>query len=91
MINVKYPRRGFVVEEVIEACKTEGCTAEKFVVIPWEDYGEQNFNELTENMTEGQNAYDDYIEGACPICKKAVTFNRHFIVTSDAKALKTPD
>lgn len=91
MINIKYPRRGFVVEEVTEGCKTEGCPAEKLIVIPFEDYGEKNFNELTENMTRGQNAYDDYIEGACPICKKAVTFNRHFIVTSDTKTLKTAE
>jgi hypothetical protein len=91
MINVKYPRRGFVVEEVTKGCKTEGCPAKKLIVIPFEDYGEQNFNELTENMTEGQNAYDDYNEGACPICKKAVTFNRHFIVTSDANVIKTAE
>lgn len=63
MINVKYPRRGFVVEEIVEGCKTEGCNAEKLIVIPFEDYGEKNFNELTENMTTGQNACDWDDEG----------------------------
>ena len=89
MIKVKYPRRGFVVEEVTEGCKTEGCSAKKLIVIPFEDYGEENFNELTEGMTVNQNFHDEYNEGACPICKKAVTFNRHFIVTSDASTIKT--
>lgn len=91
MINVKFPRRGFVVEEVIEGCKTEGCPAKKLVVIPYEDYGEENFNELTDGMTRGQNACDHHNEGACPICKKAVTFNQNFIVTSDVKTLETAE
>ena len=91
MITVKFSRKGFIVEEVTEGCKTEGCPAKKLVVIPWEDYGEENFNELTEGMTRGQNAFDDYNEGACPICKKAVTFNRHFIVTSDVSTIKTAE
>ena len=89
MINVKYPRRGFVVEEVTEGCKTEGCSAKKLVVLGWEYYGEHDFNELTEGMTIGQNICDDDNEGECSKCGKPVYFKRHFIVTSDANTLKT--
>jgi len=91
MIKVKYPRRGFVVEEVIEGCKTEGCSAKKLIVIPWEDYGEHDFNELTEGMTVGQNTCDDDNHGECPKCEGSVYFKRHFIVTSDANTLKTAE
>ena len=90
MINVKYPRRGFVVEEIVEGCKTEGCSVKKLVVVPWEYYGEHDFNELTEGITVGQNTCDDDNEGECQKCEKPVYFNRHFIVTSDANAIKTP-
>jgi len=91
MINVKYSRRGFVVEEIIEGCKTEGCSAKKLTVLPWEYYGEHDFNELTEGMTVGQNTCDDDNEGACSKCGKPVYFKRHFIVTSDANAIKTAE
>ena len=89
MINVKFPRRGFVVEEVTEGCKTEGCTASKLVVLSWEYYGEDTFNDMTEGITVGQTTCDDDNEGACPKCGKPVTFKRHFVVTSDANAIKT--
>lgn len=89
MINVKYPRRGFVVEEVIEGCKTEGCSVKKLVVVPWEYYGEHDFNELTEGITVGQNTCDDDNEGECQKCGKPVYFKRHFIVTSDANTIQT--
>lgn len=89
MINVEYPRRGFVVEEVIEACKTEGCTAEKFVVSSWENYGEDNFNNLTEGLKIGEHSasFGDK-EGICPKCGKPVVYKDYFVVTSDANALK---
>jgi len=96
MINVKYPRRGFVVEEVTEGCKTEGCPATKLIAIPSEDYGEKKFNYITKGMTVGQNTCDDdntcddNNEGICPKCQKPVIYKRHFIVTSDANTLKTP-
>ena len=88
MINVKYPRRGFVVEEVIEACKTEGCTAEKFVVSSWENYGEDNFNNLTYGQSKGEHSTSDYTEGICPECRKPVVYKDYFVITSDANALK---
>lgn len=91
MINVKYPRRGFVVEEVTEGCKTEGCSVKKLVVVPWEYYGEHDFNELTEGITVGQNTCDDDNEGECKKCGKPVYFKRHFIVTSDASDIKTAE
>ena len=91
MINVKYPRRGFVVEEVTKGCETEGCNAEKLVVVPWENYGEENFNYLTENMTVGQNHCDDDNEGLCPQCEKPVNFKQHLIVTSDASTIETAE
>ena len=89
MINVKYPRRGFVVEEIVEGCKTEGCSVKKLVVVPWEYYGEHDFNELTEGITVGQNTCDDDNEGECQKCGKPVYFKRHFIVTSDANTIQT--
>ena len=89
MINVKYPRRGFVVEEVINGCKTEGCTAEKLVVIPWENYGEENFNNITEGCKRGEHSEGDHTEGICPKCGKPVVYKDYFVVTSDANAIKT--
>ena len=93
MIKVKYPRRGFVVEEIVEGCKTEGCSAEKFVVHSWEHYGEDNgketFNYLTQDMTVDESQTDVDNEGICPKCQKPVIFDRHCVVTSDANALKT--
>jgi hypothetical protein len=90
MINVEYPRRGFVVEEVIEACKTEGCLAEKFVVSSWENYGEENFNNITEGCKIGEHSasFGDK-EGICPKCEKPVVYKDYFVVTSDANAIKT--
>jgi hypothetical protein len=88
MINVKYPRRGFVVEEVIEACKTEGCTAKKFVVSSWENYGEENFNNLTYGQSTGEHSTSDHTEGICPECGKPVVYKDYFVITSDANALK---
>lgn len=92
MINVKYPRRGFVVEEIVEGCKTEGCNAEKFVVNSWEHYGEDTFNDLTEGCKRGEHSasYGD-IEGACPKCRKPVIYKNYFVVTSDANAIKTAE
>ena len=90
MINVKYPRRGFVVEEIIEGCKTEGCTAEKFVVNSWEHYGEDTFNDLTDGQSTGQHSTSDYTEGSCHKCKKPVVYKDYFVITSDANAIKTP-
>lgn len=93
MIKVKYPRRGFVVEEVIQGCCCE--TAEKFVVIPWEDYGEDNFNNMTEDVTIGEygsdGSADDYTEGECPECEESVVYKHYFVVTSDANAIKTAE
>ena len=91
MINVKYPRRGFVVEEIIEGCKTEGCTAEKFVVNSWEHYGEDTFNDLTDGQSTGQHSTSDYTEGSCHKCKKPVVYKDYFVITSDANTLKTPE
>jgi len=88
MINVEYPRRGFVVEEVIEACKTEGCTAKKFVVNSWEHYGEDNFNNLTYGQSTGEHSTSDHTEGICPECGKPVVYKDYFVITSDANALK---
>ena len=88
---IVFTRRGFVVEEVIEGCKTEGCTAEKFVVNSWEHYGEDTFNDLTEGLTKGTHSTSDHTEGICPKCGKPVVYKDYFVVTSDAKALKTPD
>lgn len=90
MINVKYPRRGFVVEEVIEGCKTEGCTAEKFVVNSWQHYGEDTFNDLTEGCKRGEHSEGDHTEGICPKCRKPVVYKDYFVVTSDASTIKTP-
>ena len=90
MINVEYPRRGFVVEEIVEGCKTEGCNAEKFVVNSWEHYGE-TFNDLTEGCRKGSHSEGDHTEGICPKCGKPVVYKDYFVVTSDAKALKAPD
>lgn len=87
MINVKYPRKGCVVEEVTEGCKTEGCSAKKFIVVPWEQH---DFNDLTEGITVGQNTCDDDNEGECQKCGKPVNVKRHFVVTSDASTIKTP-
>lgn len=91
MINVKYPRRGFVVEEVIEACKTEGCTAKKFVVNSWEHYGEDTFNDLTEGCKRGEHSEGDHTEGICPKCRKPVIYKDYFVVTSDASTIKTAE
>jgi hypothetical protein len=91
MINVKYPRRGFVVEEIVEGCKTEGCTAEKFVVNSWEHYGEDTFNDLTDGQSTGQHSTSDYTEGSCHKCKKPVVYKDYFVITSDANTLKTPE
>jgi hypothetical protein len=88
MINVKYPRRGFVVEEVFEACKTEGCTAKKFVVNSWEHYGEDNFNNLTYGQSTGEHSTSDHTEGICPECGKPVVYKDYFVITSDANAIK---
>ena len=85
-----FTRRGFVVEEVIEGCKTEGCTAEKFIVNSWEHYGE-TFNDLTEGCRKGSHSEGDHTEGICPKCGKPVVYKDYFVVTSDAKALKAPD
>ncbi len=89
MINVKYPRRGFVVEEIFEACKTEGCSAEKFTVNSWEHYGAATFNDLTDGKSTGEHSESDYIEGACHKCGKPVVYKDYFIITSDANELKT--
>lgn len=92
MINVEYPRRGFVVEEIVEGCKTEGCNAEKFVVNSWEHYGEDTFNDLTKGCKRGEHSasYGD-IEGACPKCRKPVIYKNYFVVTSDASDIKTAE
>ena len=90
-VHKAFTRRGFVVEEIIKGCKTEGCTAEKFVVNSWEHYGEDTFNDLTEGLTKGKHSEGDHTEGICPKCRKPVVYKDYFVVTSDAKALKTPD
>jgi hypothetical protein len=90
-VHKAFTRSGFVVEEVIEGCSTEGCTAEKFVVNSWEHYGEDTFNDLTEGQSTGTHSTSDYTEGICPKCGKPVVYKDYFVVTSDAKALKTPD
>ena len=91
-VHKAFTRRGFVVEEVIEGCKTEGCNAEKFVVNSWEHYGEDTFNDLTEGCKRGEHSasYGD-IEGACPKCRKPVIYKNYFVVTSDASDIKTAD
>ena len=88
MINVEYPRRGFVVEEIVEGCKTEGCNAEKFVVNSWEHYGEDTFNDLTEGCKRGEHSEGDHTEGICPKCRKPVVYKDYFVVTSDASTIK---
>jgi lambda repressor-like predicted transcriptional regulator len=73
---------------VIEACKTEGCTAKKFVVNSWEHYGEDNFNNLTYGQSTGEHSTSDHTEGICPECGKPVVYKDYFVITSDANALK---
>ena len=90
-VHKAFTRSGFVVEEVIEGCKTEGCTAEKFVVNSWEHYGFRTFNDLTEGCKKGEHSEGDHTEGICPKCGKPVVYKDYFVVTSDAKALKTSD
>jgi hypothetical protein len=89
MINVEYPRRGFVVEEVIEGCGTKDCKGKKLLVGPMEAYGIDQFNDVTEGLAVGEHSPSDYIEGACPECGKPVIYKNYFVVTSNVNELKT--
>lgn len=84
----KYPRKGFIVEEITESCGTEGCTAGKLVVLSWEYRGEEVFNDLTNGLTVGQYSKGTDYEGACYICGKPVVYDDYFVVTEDANAAK---
>lgn len=80
----KYPRTGFVVQKVTQRCNTEGCTAPILTVLPWEDYGADTFNDLTEGLTRGEHSEGNDYEGMCFECGKPVMYDDYFVVTDDA-------